>query len=116
MIMRTLIFIFGMLFSVLAFSQETSKTGLYYCVQVVSTENPELLKPDYFVMMYDKPMVEEAVVKGKKYYRIIFIYESVDDQDSALHNWQFQWGKAFRVTRTKEQIEKMYLLFKDEKI
>jgi hypothetical protein len=114
--MKKLIFILAMLLTVSAFSQETEKTGLYYCVQVVSTENPELLKPEYFIMMYDPAMVEEAVVKGKKYYRIIFIYESVDDQDSALHNWQFQWGKAFRVTRTKEQIEKMYLLFKDEKI
>ena len=64
--MKNFIFVLSMLFSVLAFSQETSKTGLYYCVQVVSTENPELLKPNYFVMMYDKPMVEEAVVKGKK--------------------------------------------------
>lgn len=112
--MKTLIFILSMLLTVSAFAQETEKTGLHYCVQVVSTENPELLKPEYFVMMYDKPMVEEAIVNGKKYYRILFVYNSVDDQDSALHNWKFQWSKAIRVTRTKQQVAKLYHLFKPE--
>jgi hypothetical protein len=109
--MKTLIFILAMLLTISAYSQETAKTGLHYCVQVVSTENPELLKPEYFIMMYDPAMVEIAEVNGKKYYRIIFIYNSVEDQDSALHNWKFQWGKAIRVTRTKEQVAKMYPLF-----
>ena len=109
--MKTLIFILAMLFTVSAFSQETAKTGLHYCVQVVSTENPELLKPEYFMMMYDPAMVEIAEVNGKKYYRIIFIYNSVDEQDSALHNWKFQYKNAIRVTRNKQQISKMYPLF-----
>jgi hypothetical protein len=109
--MRTLFFIFAMLFSVSAFTQETAKTGLYYCVQVISTENPELLRPGHFAMMYDPAMVEVAEVKGRHYYRIIFIYESVDEQDSALFNWRLQHKDAIRVTRTKEQVSKMYPLF-----
>lgn len=109
--MKSLIFIFAMLFSVSAFTQETSKTGLYYCIQVVSTENPERLQPIMFMAMMERAMIERAVVNGRMYYRVIFIYQSVDEQDSALHNWKHQWPNAIRVTRTFEQLQKMSPLF-----
>ena len=112
--MKTLTIILALFLSVTAFSQETAKTGLYYCVQVLSTENPELLKPNQFNMMYEPAMVENVEVNGRNYYRIIFIYDSVDMQDSALHNWKHQHKNAIRVTRTKEQISKMYPLFTHE--
>lgn len=100
-----------MLFSVSAFTQETAKTGLYYCVQVVSTENPERLQPMMFMAMTERAMVERAIVNNRMYYRVIFIYQSVDEQDSALHNWKHQWKDAIRVTRTEQQLQKMSPLF-----
>lgn len=109
--MKSLIFIFAMLFSVSAFTQETAKTGLYYCIQVVSTENPERLQPIMFMAMMERAMIERAVVNGRMYYRVIFIYNSVEEQDSALHNWKHQWENAIRVTRTEQQIQKMRPLF-----
>jgi hypothetical protein len=109
--MKSLIFIFAMLFSVSAFTQETAKTGLYYCIQVVSTENPDRLQPIMFMAMMERAMLERAVINGRLYYRVIFIYNSVEDQDSALHNWRFQWKDAIRVTRTEQQIQKMRPLF-----
>ena len=64
-----------------------------------------------FMAMNDRAMIEKAIVKEREYYRIIFIYESIDEQDSALHNWRHQWTNAFRVTKTQAQIDKMYPLF-----
>jgi len=109
--MRTLFFIFGMLFSVSAFTQETAKTGLHYCVQVVSTENPEQLQPLMFMMREENANIEKAEVKGRIYYRVIFIYKSVKEQDEALIFWKKTWSDAIRLTRTKEQVQKMYPLF-----
>ena len=109
--MKTLILIFAILFTVTVYGQTTKETGFYYCVQVMSTENPELLKPVYFTMMHEKAMVEFATVNGRKYYRIIFIYNSIEDQDSALHNWKHQYKDSIRVTRSEAQIQKMYPLF-----
>lgn len=113
--MRNLIFVFAMLFTVSAFSQETAKTGLYYCVQVVSTENPDRLQPIMFMAMDSRAMLERAVVRGRLYYRVIFIYESVEEQDSALHNWRHQWKDAIRVTKTEKQIKEMIPLFTEIK-
>lgn len=109
--MKTLLFALGLLLSISASCQTKSAQKLYYCVQVVSTENPQLLQPIMFMAMYDTAMVEKAIVKDREYYRVMFIYESIEDQDGALHNWRHQWKDAIRVTRTQEQINKMYPLF-----
>ena len=109
--MKTLFFALALLFSFSLYGQTTKETWFYYCVQVMSTENPELLKPVYFTMMHEKAMVEFATVNGRKYYRIIFIYNSIEDQDSALHNWKHQYKDAIRVTRSEAQIQKMTKLF-----
>jgi hypothetical protein len=112
--MKTLFTLFLSIFlTTFLFSQTktTSNTKLYYCIQVVSTENPQLLKPSFFIAMYEKAMVEKAIVNNREYYRIIFIYNSIEEQDSALHNWKHQWKDSIRVTKTQEQVSKMYPLF-----
>ena len=109
--MKTLFFILAFAISVNLYSQETAKTGLYYCIQVVSTENPERLQPIMFMAMMERAMIEKAIVNGRLYYRGIFIYKSVDEQDSALHNWKHQWANAIRVTKTAQDLQKMYPLF-----
>lgn len=111
--MKALFFILALTISSNIFSQELAKAKekIYYCVQVVSTENPERLDPIMFMAMLDRAMVEKATVNGRQYYRVLFIYNTVDDQDSALHNWRHQWKDAIRVTKTESQIQKMYPLF-----
>ena len=109
--MKTLFFAFALLLSLNLYGQTTKETGFYYCVQVMSTENPELLKPAYFTMMHEQAMVEYVTVNGRKYYRIIFIYNSIEEQDSALHNWKHQYKDAIRVTRSEAQVQKMKKLF-----
>ena len=109
--MKTLLFALGLLLSISLTAQTKQPQKLYYCVQVVSTENPQLLQPLMFMAMDDRAMIEKAVVNDREYYRIIFIYESIEEQDGALHNWKHQWKDAIRVTRTQEQIDKMFPLF-----
>jgi hypothetical protein len=100
------LFIALMLFiSTLTFSQT------YYCVQVCSTENPHLLKPMMFSILYDTPMVEVAIVNGRKRYRILFVYETSEDQSIYHTSWLKQWHDALMVTRTKKQVEKLVPLF-----
>ena len=109
--MKILFLAFALLLSISVSAQTKPAQKLYYCVQVVSTENPQLLDPLMFMAMDDRAMIEKATVNGREYYRIIFIYESIEDQDSALHNWKHQWSNAIRVTRTQQQIDKMFPLF-----
>jgi hypothetical protein len=109
--MKTLFFALGLLLSISATAQTKPAQKLFYCVQVVSTENPQLLQPLMFMAMDDKAMIEKAIVKEREYYRIIFIYQSIEEQDSALHNWKHQWKDAIRVTRNQDQISKMFPLF-----
>ena len=109
--MKTLFFALGLLLSISAIAQNKPAQKLFYCVQVVSTENPQLLQPLMFMAMDDRAMIEKAIVKEREYYRIIFIYESIEEQDSALHNWKHQWKDAIRVTRNQDQISKMFPLF-----
>lgn len=109
--MRTLFLFLTLFFTTLVYSQETAKTGLHYCIQVVSTENPEQLQPLMFMMREENAHIEKAEVKGRMYYRVIFIYKSVKEQDEALIFWKKTWSDAIRLTRTKEQVQKMYPLF-----
>lgn len=112
--MKTLFLSIALLLSFSVTAQKVEKK-LYYCVQVVSTENPQLLQPLMFMAMDDRAMVEKAVVNGREYYRVMFIYETIDDQDSALHNWRHQWKDSIRVTRNEDQLKKMFPLFTELK-
>ena len=112
--MKTLFLSIALLLSFSVMAQKLEKK-LYYCVQVVSTENPQLLQPLMFMAMDDRAMVEKAIVNGREYYRVMFIYETIEEQDSALHNWRHQWKDSIRVTRNEEQIKKMFPLFTELK-
>jgi len=92
-------------------SQQIKEKGYFYCIQVLSTENPELLKPPYFNDAYGEAMVEQAIVNNRKYYRILFIFVDLESQEKAFHNWKKQYKDAIRVTRTEKQIMEMYPLF-----
>lgn len=92
-------------------TSQTKETGLFYCIQVMSTENPELLKPPYFNDAYGEAMVEQKIINKRKYYRIIFIFVDLESQEKAFHNWKKQYPDAIRITRTEKQIMEMYPLF-----
>lgn len=83
----------------------------YYCVQVCSTENPHLLKPEMVSILPDKAMIEHVKIGDKLIARIIFVYETKEEQMTSHTSWLKQWHDAMMITRTKEQVEKMDPLF-----
>ena len=109
--MRTLILILAVSLSMIASCQSVKEKGYFYCIQVLSTENPELLKPPYFNDAYGEAMVEQKIINGRKYYRILFIFLNLEAQEKAFHKWREQYKDAIRVTRTEAQIQQMYPLF-----
>jgi hypothetical protein len=108
--MRTLFLILFVCLSVTAFNQ-TNNDKLFYCIQVMSTENPELLKPPYFEDTHGEAMVERAMVNGRMYYRILFIFVDLESQEKAFYKWKERYKDSIRVTRKNSQIKEMYPLF-----
>lgn len=100
--------------STISTTVSSENKNFFYCIQVMSTENPQLLKPPYFNDAYGEAMVEEAMVNGRKYYRIIFIFVDLESQEKAFIKWKQQYKDAIKITRTEKQIMKMYPLFHKE--
>lgn len=103
--MRTLIL------SALLFLATLSYSQTYYCVQVCSTPNPHLLKPEMVSVLPDTAMIEFTTINGKRHARILFCYLTEEEQSVAHTSWLKQWHDAMRVTRTSEQVRKMQPLF-----
>jgi hypothetical protein len=59
----------------------------------------------------DTAMVEVFTHGGQKWYRILFCYTTQEEQWVSHTSWLKQWHDAMLVTRTKEQVDKMYPLF-----
>ena len=99
-------------FLLVSFGAFAQTEKIYYCVQVCSTENPHLLKPEMVsIIPMDTAMVETVTVNGKKMSRILFVYETEDDQMVYHTSWLKQWHDAMMVTRTASQVAKLRKLF-----
>lgn len=108
--MKNLILISMLFISVLSYSQ----TSKQYCIQVLSTENPHLLKPEHFsILPFDKPMVEQVLINDKIIYRIIFVYDHKDMQQTFCKIWQKDFPDALIINRTDDQISKLKPLFSE---
>jgi hypothetical protein len=101
--MKTLFFIF-MLLSLTATAQQTE---YYYCIQIMATKNIDLVKPEHVIETLDTAYVE----KSGKWSRIMLVYPDDLTAWVYLHSWQRVYKDAFIVRRTKNQVEKMQVLF-----
>ena len=106
--MKNLLFAIMLLASVVSYGQ-TTKT--YYCVQVCSTENPHLLKPEMVSILPDKAMIEHVKIGEKLIARIIFVYETKEEQITSHCSWLKQWHDAMMIERSEEQVLKLQPLF-----
>lgn len=79
----------------------------YYCVQVISTRNPHLLKPEMISILPDSAKIENA----GDWYRILFVYQDKLHAEIAHTSWLKQHSNAFICVRTKEQVDRMTDLF-----
>ena len=108
--MRTLIF--SVLFLLSSFVTFAQSNKVYFCVQVCSTENPHLLKPDMVSLFSsDTAMVELTVVNNIMRSRILFVYETQEEQIAAHQNWLRYWPDAIMFTRTERQFKNLFKLF-----
>jgi hypothetical protein len=92
------------LFILLAFQLSAQN---YYCVQVISTRNPHLLKPEMVSILPDTAKVEQS----GEWFRILFVYASQEEANIYHTSWLKQHSNAFICVRTKEQVERMTDLF-----
>lgn len=105
--MKNLIFIISMLVSVITFAQNNDTL---YCVQIMSTENPHLIKKKDVNFLLDTAYVEYAKVNGKDMYRILYVYDDKEVRDISHYSWLRVYTKAFKCTRTRKEFENMYPL------
>ena len=110
--MRKLFVIVLLLISLSAFSQATVKgKRIFYCVQVCSTQNPNLLAAKMFAILDDVPMIEYAKVGERTVARILFVYDTKEEQEIAHTSWLKQWHDAFMITKNEDQVIDMSPLF-----
>lgn len=84
--------------SVMAQSQDS-----IYCIQIMSTKNPHLVKSEQLKMCsLDVPHIEKV---GKQY-RILIPYETYDEAWFMLDTWKRAHKTAFLTTRSKEYFDK----------
>ncbi len=84
--------------SVMAQSQDS-----IYCIQILSTKNPHLVKWEQLQMCsLDVPHIEKV---GKQY-RILIPYETYDEAWFMLDTWKRAHKTAFLTIRSKEYFEK----------
>lgn len=108
--MRNLILIITLSIGALnIFAQSVNKQQIdsVWCIQLLSTRNIQLVKPEMLSAMDDNALVETA----GDWSRVLVVCESKEQADMYLYSWQRQHREAFIVLRDRKQIAKMYPLF-----
>ena len=85
----------------------SAQTDTLYCIQVMSTRNPELVKPEMVSAFDDIAMIEQV----GDWWRIMFVYEDRETAEAYLYSWQRQHKDAFVTIRTRQKVDKMLPLF-----
>ena len=85
----------------------SAQTDTLYCIQVMSTRNPELVKPEMVSAFDDIAMVERV----GEWWRVLFVYEDREKAEAYLYSWQRQHKGAFIVLRNSDEVDKMLPLF-----
>jgi len=81
--------------------------SIVYCIQVLSTRNPHLLRPEMVAAFDDPAMVDYS----DGWFRIVFLYANLEEAQIHLQSWQRQHKNAFIATRSRSQAKKMYPLY-----
>jgi hypothetical protein len=95
---------FALMLSLTASAQQTD---YYYCIQIMSTKNIELVKPEHVIETLDTAYVE----KFGKWHRVLLVYPDDLTAWVYLHSWKHAYPDAFIVRRSKEQVDRMEVLF-----
>lgn len=100
--MKTLLFILALSFSAMA------QTDTLYCIQILSTRHPEFIRAEHLAMC----TIEQAQVEQTdSLYRIMFVYETLDEAEIMLTTWKRAHKDAFICRRTRKQVSNYYPFF-----
>jgi hypothetical protein len=92
-------------FLLLSFAAQSQDT--LYCVQIMSTRNPHLIRAEHVAMLPDSAKMEHS----DGMYRIMFVYPDLETAEIMLYSWQRAHKDAFVTVRRREQLNKFYNLF-----
>jgi hypothetical protein len=98
--MKTLFFILALSVSAMAQSSDT-----LYCIQIMSTKTPQYIRAEHLAMCtLDSAKVEQV----GDYYRIMFVYNTLEEAEIMLTTWKRAHKDAFICRRTREQVATFY--------
>lgn len=84
----------------------------FYCVQFLSTQNPQLIRMEHVNLLGEPIMMESVVVNKITYNRMMLVYNNEIDAKIALDAYL---GSGFKFSliciRTKEQVGRMVKLY-----
>ena len=97
--------------------KEEPKVPDYFCVQILSTQNPQAIKRADVDLLGETLHVEQVTINEITYHRVMLVYKDFISAKSAL---SVIYNSGFKLSllcgRSQEQIDKMYPLFSDEKV
>lgn len=106
--MKNLFLFFALITSTILFGQ-TQSEKIYYAVQIMSTENPHLIKPD--MVPNDTAMIDLVVINNRMRSRIVYVYETKQEQIISHQTYLKQYPDALLITMTEKQIKGLRKLF-----
>jgi hypothetical protein len=108
--MRHFIFVLTLTLSLSnIFAQEAAENAIdsVYCIQLLSTRNIHLVKPEMISAFLDTSYVEQS----GEWSRVLVVCESMEQAEKYLTSWRRQHKNAFIVIRSSDQVKKLYPLF-----
>lgn len=88
------------------------KEPKYFCVQILSTQNPQLLTKEHVDIVGEPVFGEMVIINGVTYHRIMLVYSNELDAKNTL---DVALGIGFHYSlicvRSKTQVDNMYPLF-----
>ena len=100
--MKTLFFI--LLFSAAAYAQ----TDTMYCIQILSTRHPEFIRAEHLAMC---TLEQAQVEQTDSLYRIMFVYNTLEEAEIMLTTWKRAHKDAFICRRTSQQVLNFYQFY-----
>jgi hypothetical protein len=113
--MKTILLLFILLtFTVYSYSQTVinKNDSTIHCVQLLFTDNYVIIEPEILATFPDNTLVEEIIIKGDLYYRLMLICKNQQDQvETYLKYKNVKNYKTLMTIRNKNQVDKMTNLF-----
>lgn len=84
----------------------------FYCVQFLSTQNPQLLRMEHINLLGEPIMMETVIINNVTYNRMMLVYDNEIEAKIALDAYL---GSGFKFSliciRNKEQVGRMVKLY-----